>query len=192
MSYSHVAHWQLIKCPLSVTKPRVIEDRFGSKFAVGYKKTTCLNSERYSPQNQFRRLKPQPDAQAHCQRNKLTVVSRAITFAHQREHVVRIHFVLPPTQQRLRPLREVSGQIQVGQDVGVRHDHGRSSPRNCAMSSALNTMPASACRICRARARRSSTDIFCGSSMDSRHTMTSLFKLRRWACFSIIRSCLPL
>ena len=70
------------------------------------------------------------------------------------------------------------GETQVGQDVGARDDHGRFSPRNCAISWALNTVPASVCRICRARAKRSSTDIFCGSSMDSRPTMTSLFKLR--------------
>lgn len=73
-------------------------------------------------------------------------------------------------------------QIQLREHVRVDHDHGRSSRFAASMSRARNLLADKAARSSRARVIRSLGIILVGSNTDSRHTMASLFKLRRCIC----------
>ncbi len=82
-------------------------------------------------------------------------------------------------QQGLGVRRVLARQVQVREDVGVHHNHWRPSRLNASMSLLVNLAFGIAARRARARTRRSAGVMRSGISTDSRHTMASLFRLRR-------------
>lgn len=82
--------------------------------------------------------------------------------------------------QGLRPLGAVARELQVRSDVAVDNDHCRSSRPMASMSFARNFAFGSAARSARALASRSLTATRPGVNTDTRQTIASLIRLRRW------------
>jgi hypothetical protein len=82
-------------------------------------------------------------------------------------------------QQRLSGGSELSWQVQVRQNIAVNNNHLRPNFLAASMSLAMNCPLGKLALSSRARAKRSVGATRLGSNTDSKHTIASLFKLRR-------------
>ena len=80
----------------------------------------------------------------------------------------------------LLPGRATAEEEEIGNNVSVNRNHARPSRLNASMSLAVNFPFCRESLIARALAMTSSAVARPGRSTDSRHTIASLFKLRRW------------